>query len=163
IAGQLVGRRRRQPDEALVADVTTGIQEGNVPLPDMNAVGTAALDEVGPVVEHEERAVRLARPAERLRGQHELVVRQLLVAQLDEGATQAAAGVLAPDPETPGFTVLARSSAGMWPAFADELGEVGYTRCGSLVLAFDEAELADGWLDGDTCRALEPGISAECV
>src|SRR5262249_51852989 len=79
------------------------------------------------------------------------------------GATRAAAGVLAPDPETPGFTALARASADLWPAFAEELGDVGYTRCGSLVLAFDGDELDDGWLDGDTCRALEPRISPECV
>ena len=79
------------------------------------------------------------------------------------GATRAAAGVLAPDPETPGFTALARRSAELWPAFAHELGDVGYTRCGSLVLAFDERELEDGWLDGDSCRALEPGIAADCV
>src|ERR1700719_3479139 len=79
------------------------------------------------------------------------------------GATRAAAGVLAPDPETPVFTALARRSAELWPAFARELGDVGYTRCGSLVLAFDERELDDGWLDGDSCRALEPGISPDCV
>jgi glycine oxidase len=79
------------------------------------------------------------------------------------GATRAAAGVLAPDPETAGFTALARRSADLWPSFAAELGDVGYTRCGSLVLAFDQAEVGDGWLDGDTCRALEPGISERCV
>ena len=79
------------------------------------------------------------------------------------GATRAAAGVLAPDPETPGFTALARRSAELWPAFAAELGDVGYTRCGSLVLTFDERELEEGWIDGDSCRALEPGISAACV
>lgn len=81
------------------------------------------------------------------------------------GATGAAAGVLAPDPETPGFTALARRSAELWPAFAHELGDVGYTRCGSLVLAFDgEAGDAEGeWLDGEACRALEPGIAADCT
>jgi glycine oxidase len=79
------------------------------------------------------------------------------------GATRAAAGVLAPDPETPGITALARCSAELWPAFAGELGDVGYTRCGSLVLAFDPRELDEGWLDGDACRALEPGISPDCV
>jgi glycine oxidase len=84
-------------------------------------------------------------------------------AQPGAGATRAAAGVLAPDPETPGFTALARASAELWPAFAEELGDVGYTRCGSLVLAFDGGEAEDGWLDGDTCRALEPGISRDCV
>ena len=84
-------------------------------------------------------------------------------AEPGSGASRAAAGVLAPDPETPGFTALARASAGLWPAFADELGDVGYTRCGSLVLAFEGDELEADWLDGDTCRALEPGISPECV
>lgn len=79
------------------------------------------------------------------------------------GASRAAAGVLAPDPETPGFTALARASAALWPGFADELGDVGYTRCGSLVLAFEGDEVEGEWLDGDTCRALEPGISPDCV
>ena len=84
------------------------------------------------------------------------------------GSTRAAAGVLAPDPETPGFTALARRSAELWPSFAAELGDVGYTRCGSLVLAFDRSDVAGGgldgdWLDGDACRALEPGVSPACV
>jgi glycine oxidase len=85
-------------------------------------------------------------------------------AEPGSGASRAAAGVLAPDPETPGFTALAGASAELWPAFAEELGDVGYTRCGSLVLAFDgDEELEGDWIDGDTCRALEPGISAECI
>lgn len=79
-----------------------------------------------------------------------------------EGATRAAAGVLAPDPETKAFTALARRSAELWPAFAAELGDVGYTRCGSLLLSFGEAP--DGeWLDGAECRALEPGIAPDCT
>ena len=56
------------------------------------------------------------------------------------GATSAAAGVLAPDPETPGFTALAHRSADLWPAFANELGDVGYTRCGTLLVARDADE-----------------------
>jgi glycine oxidase len=84
-------------------------------------------------------------------------------AEPGSGASRAAAGVLAPDPETPGFTALARASAELWPAFAEELDDVGYTRCGSLILAFDADDLDGDWLDGDTCRALEPGISADCV
>jgi glycine oxidase len=95
--------------------------------------------------------------------QRGLRVRVLERAEPGSGASRAAAGVLAPDPETPGFTALARASAELWPAFAEELGDVGYTRCGSLVLAFDDDEVKAGWLDGDTCRALEPGISPECV
>jgi glycine oxidase len=84
-------------------------------------------------------------------------------AEPGSGATRAAVGVLAPDPETRGFTALARRSAELWPAFAEELGDVGYTRCGSLVLAFDARELDEAWLDGESCRALEPGISPDCV
>jgi glycine oxidase len=81
------------------------------------------------------------------------------------GATHAAAGVLAPDED---LGALATRSAGLWPAFADELGEatgveLGYTRCGSLLLAFDQTDATGEWLDGDACRALEPGISPECV
>jgi glycine oxidase len=80
------------------------------------------------------------------------------------GATRVAAGVLGPDPETPGFEALARASSELWPAFAAELGDTGYTRCGSLVLAFDGG-LRDHhgeWLDGAACRALEPGIAHDC-
>lgn len=84
-------------------------------------------------------------------------------AEPGSGASSVAAGVLATDPETPGFTALARASAELWPGFAEELGDVGYTCCGSLVLTFDDDGLGDDWLDGDTCRALEPGISADCV
>src|SRR4051812_28977408 len=83
------------------------------------------------------------------------------------GATGAAAGVLAPDPETPGFTALARRSADMWPAFADELRDAtaidaGYTRCGSLVLAFDDVRHEGEWLDAHELRALEPGVADDC-
>jgi glycine oxidase len=81
------------------------------------------------------------------------------------GATRAAAGVLAPDPETAGFTALARRAAAEWPSFAEELGAVGYTRCGSLVLAFEGAapQVEGEWLDADACRALEPGVAADCT
>jgi glycine oxidase len=86
------------------------------------------------------------------------------------GATSAAAGVLAPDPETPGFTALAHASAELWQAFADELEsetgiDPGYTRCGSLVLSFDETHdetLGGEWLEADECRAIEPGIAGDC-
>ena len=81
------------------------------------------------------------------------------------GATSAAAGVLAPDPETRAFTELARRSWELWPAFAADLGTVGYTQCGSLVLAFgDEEPPSDDaeWLDRGACLALEPGVSPEC-
>jgi glycine oxidase len=86
------------------------------------------------------------------------------------GATSAAAGVLAPDPETPGFTALAHRSSELWPSFADELRaetaiDVGYTRCGSLVLSFDgtrDETVGGVWLERDECLALEPGIAADC-
>jgi glycine oxidase len=82
------------------------------------------------------------------------------------GATWAAAGVLAPDQESPAFTALARRSRELWPAFAAELGDVGYTECGSLALAFGDEEppAADAeWVDRDACLALEPGVSPECA
>jgi glycine oxidase len=87
------------------------------------------------------------------------------------GATRAAAGVLAPDPETPGFTALAFRSAELWPAFAEELRDStgidpGYTRCGSLALSFDgsrDASIGGEWLEAEACRALEPGIAEDCV
>jgi glycine oxidase len=86
------------------------------------------------------------------------------------GATFAAAGVLAPDPETPGFSALAQRSSELWPSFADELfGETGidpgYTRCGSLILSFDgarDATRAGEWLEASECLALEPGLAADC-
>jgi glycine oxidase len=97
--------------------------------------------------------------------QHGFDVVVLERAQAGSGATRAAAGVLAADPETPGFTALARRSAELWPGFARELGDVGYTRCGSLAVAFeDELPSVDGeWIDGDACRALEPGIAPDCA
>jgi glycine oxidase len=83
------------------------------------------------------------------------------------GATAAAAGVLAPDPETPGFTALARRSAELWPAFADELRaatgiDPGYTRCGSLVLSFDDSRPDGEWLEAHELHALEPGLAEDC-
>jgi glycine oxidase len=81
------------------------------------------------------------------------------------GATHAAAGVLAPDPETKAFTNLALRSWELWPSFAAELGDVGYTQCGSLVLAFDgdDSPSPDAeWLDRDAVLALEPGVTGEC-
>jgi glycine oxidase len=80
------------------------------------------------------------------------------------GATRAAAGVLGPDPETPGFEELGHASSELWPAFAEALGDTGYTRCGSLVLSLegDLREHHGDWLDGEACRALEPGVASDC-
>src|SRR3954464_7848382 len=82
------------------------------------------------------------------------------------GATHAAAGVLAPDPETKAFTELALRSWQLWPAFAEELGDVGYTQCGSLVLAFGDGVTPSPdaeWLDRDAVLALEPGVATDCI
>jgi glycine oxidase len=218
----------------------------------VDAIGVCALDKVGPVVQHEQCAVTIASPPERLGRTDEIVIGQLLLTKLHHihaaserrieqgrrivavrlrleheveprarqtsasvgavhggdtivhqverydaaivgggiiglasawraqqrglrvcvvergapgcGATRAAAGVLGPDPETPGFEALARASSKLWPAFAGELGDTGYTRCGSLVLAFDGGlrEHKGEWLDGESCRALEPGIAPDC-
>src|SRR5439155_8106199 len=67
---------------------------------------------------------------------------------------------------TEAITELARRSSGLWPAFAAELGDVGYTRCGSLVLAFgDETSPSSDaeWVDRDACLALEPGVAPDCI
>jgi hypothetical protein len=50
----------------------------------MDAVGAARLDEIGPVVEDEQRAVFLARRPERSCCGNERVVVELLVAELDD-------------------------------------------------------------------------------
>ena len=50
----------------------------------MDTVSAARLDEVGPVVEHEERTVRVARRTERPGRRDELLVGELLVAELDD-------------------------------------------------------------------------------
>jgi glycine oxidase len=95
------------------------------------------------------------------RGLHVCVLERGYVGR---GATHVAAGVLSPDPTTPGFGALARRATELWSAFARELGDVGYTRCGSLVVAFDGSSSEDEgeWLDRDDVRALEPGIAADC-
>jgi glycine oxidase len=96
--------------------------------------------------------------------QRGLSVRVLERAEPGRGASWAAAGVLAPDPETPGFTALARRSSELWPRFASELGDVGYDRCGSLVLRFGDGDVpyAGEELSADEARALEPGIADDC-
>ncbi|HZT91862.1 MAG TPA: FAD-dependent oxidoreductase [Gaiellaceae bacterium] len=97
--------------------------------------------------------------------QRGLRVRVLERAAPGAGASRAAAGVLAPDPQTPGFTALARASAERWRAFAHELGDVGYERCGSLVLRFggDDVAFAGEPLTAAQVRRLEPGVAADCT
>jgi glycine oxidase len=69
--------------------------------------------------------------------------------ELGRGASHAAAGMLAPvaeaDPQERGLLELNLRSAHRWPAFADELRDVtgvdvGYRRCGTLLLARDRDE-----------------------
>ncbi len=55
----------------------------------MDAVAAARLDEVRPVVEHEESAVLVARRAKRLGRGDERLVPELLVAKLDDVDTTA--------------------------------------------------------------------------
>ena len=59
----------------------------------MDAVRAARLDEVGPVVEHEERAVRVACRTKRLGRRDELLVGELLVAELDDVDSAAQRGL----------------------------------------------------------------------
>jgi len=103
------------------------------------------------------------------------------------GATHAAAGILAPDTEAePGAATLAalgRRSLELWPAFAEDLEresgrEVGFARCGTLVVALDRDELdvvrrehdvlarmglEAQLLSGSECRKLEPGLAPVCA
>jgi glycine oxidase len=112
--------------------------------------------------------------------------RGLDVAVLERGEPGAAAsavgaGILAPVSETtagrPELAELAAASADAYPAFADELADVDYRRCGSLRVARDEHEvaalreleeqhrargLAAEWLDEPRARRLEPGLG-RCV
>ena len=65
-------------------DSCARLRERHVALAHVDAVRVARLDEVGPVVEDEQRAVGVAGATERRRGRDELVVRQLLVPELDD-------------------------------------------------------------------------------
>ncbi len=84
---------RRQPNEALGADGAPCIRHGGVLLPHVHAVGDAGVDEVGAVVEHEERAVSVAGAPERHGRGDELVVGELLVSELDDVHAAAEGGV----------------------------------------------------------------------
>lgn len=87
------------------------------------------------------------------------------------GASRVAAGILAPDSEAePGhepFVRLARRSLELYPALAEELGDVGFWECGMLVVAVDADEVDQirhefrglDWLSASECRRLEPGLS----
>ena len=87
------------------------------------------------------------------------------------GASRVAAGILAPDSEAePGseaFVPLARRSLELYPAFVEDLGDVGFWRCGMVVVAVDADEIDQirhefrglEWLTPSECRRLEPGLS----
>ncbi len=103
------------------------------------------------------------------------------------GATNVAAGMLAPVSETSWgeerLLELALRSHELWPGFAAELGaaadgDVGYLDLGAIHIALDRdeaaelrrrfelmqsLELAAEWLHPRACRELEPGISPACV
>jgi glycine oxidase len=79
-----------------------------------------------------------------------LRARGLRVAIVERGApvgeaSSAAGGILAPQTEAdaPGpFLDLALASRALWPAFAAELGEIGYRAHGTIALALDDEEEA---------------------
>ena len=81
---ELGGRMGREPDEALRADGGTGRRDGYIVLAYVHAVGLAGRDEVGAVVEDEQRTACVARGAEGARGLDEHFVARRLVAELDE-------------------------------------------------------------------------------
>ena len=104
-----------------------------------------------------------------------------------QGASGTAAGILAPDTDTePGreaFVALAHRSGELYPTFVDDLEaatghDVGYERCGTLLVALDRDEVAavrreldlhqrlgltSAWLGASECRRLEPGLSTACA
>jgi glycine oxidase len=66
--------------------------------------------------------------------------------ELAAQASRAAAGMLAPAAEADlgerALLELGLRAARAWPAFAEELGDVGYLRCGTLMVARDADEAA---------------------
>ena len=84
---------RRQPDEPLRTDERARLGDRRVVLADVDAVGRACFDEIGPVVEDEERAVAVARAPERRGCGDELRVRQLLLPELDDVDASAECGI----------------------------------------------------------------------
>ncbi len=77
-------RPRGETDEPLAADRPPCVGERCIALADVHAVGARRVNEVGPVVQDEERAVRVARAPERLGSAHEIVVPERLVTQLHD-------------------------------------------------------------------------------
>jgi hypothetical protein len=90
---KLVHGARRQAYEAVGADRSPCVREGSILLADMDAVGVHSSDEVGPVVQHEERAMNVADPPERLCRPDELIIAYFLVAKLHDIDPAAECGV----------------------------------------------------------------------
>ena len=98
-------RGRRPPRRPARARASSGRRSASGPtsragrggravvLPDVHAVGGARVDEVGPVVEDEQRAVRVGGGAERARRRDQPVVVERLVAQLHDVDAAAQRGV----------------------------------------------------------------------
>ena len=84
VAAQVVPPLCRKADEELGSDEPPCLGERRVALPDVHAVRAAALDELRPVVEDEERAAPGAGAPERLCSPDELVVGELLVPELHD-------------------------------------------------------------------------------
>ena len=81
---QLLECRDREPEQPIGPDERPRLGDRHVAAADVNAVRTARLDEIRPVVEDEERAVLHARGSERLGSGDECVVVERLVAQLHD-------------------------------------------------------------------------------
>ena len=89
---ELFEGRHGEPDQPVGPDERPRLVDRQVAPADVDAVGAARLDEVRTVVEDEERAVLLARRPKRLGRGDERLVRELLVAQLDDVHTAAQRG-----------------------------------------------------------------------
>ena len=81
---QLVECGDREAEQPIGPDERPRLRDRHVASADVNAVGTARLDEIRPVVEDEERAVLRARGSERPGSGDERVVGERLVAQLHD-------------------------------------------------------------------------------
>ena len=86
----LLRRVCREPDQRVRSGRRACLGHGHVVLPDVDAVGAAVLDEVGAVVEDEQRVMRVRRGAERLRHRDQFLrAAGCLLAQLDDPGAAA--------------------------------------------------------------------------
>src|SRR5204862_6587082 len=104
------GLVRRAADDRVGADRRTRLGGRGVLLPDVHAVGAARRDEIGPVVEDEQRAALVGGGPELARRGDQALVVERLVAQLDD--VDAAADRCGEELARPGVADEVQPSAG---------------------------------------------------